>query len=144
VQYVHVCGAESEGEIGMTVEVPRAEAWVSNAKCDVCQRERDVSVCSSGLGPLSLAYCAECGGHYAEPEWLLRVTLEETGGAVADWVRRSIFAYRDGEYIPWDEWAASVDERLQGHDPEGHGAKPASAVPAEQGDAQNPSEGHSS
>lgn len=71
--------------------------------CDVCSQRTEVGVCSSGLGPLSLAYCQECANAYAEPEWLCAATIEMCDGVqnVADWVKDKVTFWRDGQYLPF-------------------------------------------
>ena len=77
--------------------------------CEVCGRDRDTEVFSSLLGPFSSALCRECWDEGAEPEWAFAVTLEETGGQIADWVHR-VVTWKNGAYLNWDAWIASAGE----------------------------------
>ncbi len=49
--------------------------------CDVCGKpQRDLRVCSSGLGPASFAYCTECVRRNAEPLMILVARVFFAGG----------------------------------------------------------------
>lgn len=48
--------------------------------CDVCGRSPVMGVANSGLGPLSLAYCAVCLANFAEPFGLALQTVRNCGG----------------------------------------------------------------
>ena len=47
--------------------------------CQVCEEREAVTVNCSGLGPISLAYCAECHISGKEPRWLAEATIENVG-----------------------------------------------------------------
>jgi len=50
-------------------------------KCDVCgHSEYYKGVASSGLGPMSLAFCEVCLGMGAEPKFMIQNTIEGCGG----------------------------------------------------------------
>jgi hypothetical protein len=55
----------------------------TDGKCECCNRipERGLAgACSSGLGPISIAICHECGMNGAEPKWLIESTIIDCGG----------------------------------------------------------------
>lgn len=59
-----------------------------NGKCDVCAQREPIGVFSSALGPVSFAYCAECGASGREPYWLVVGVVAMNGGtpdATAAW-----------------------------------------------------------
>ncbi len=60
--------------------------------CQVCEERESVMVCCSGLGPISVAYCAECYTSGKEPRWLAKETIESVGGYeyLADWAKEIV------------------------------------------------------
>jgi hypothetical protein len=86
--------------------------------CECCNLDKEVWVCSSSLGPLSLAFCRECLDHKAEPEWLFRMTLDDVGADyIAPWVRQ-LSTFKDGQYLSWQEWLNLIKEHT--HDRGNH------------------------
>lgn len=81
-------------------------------KCDCCQLNYALGVASSTLGAMSLAYCAYCLNHDAEPEWMFRFTLDSAGFDVAPWVRE-LTTFVKGRYVPWDTWV--IDKHPDEH-----------------------------
>jgi hypothetical protein len=71
-------------------------------KCDVCHVQEPIGVASSGLGPMSLAYCRECAERGAEEEGMVLFTLWNCDGDLdnlADWAKEGITVFKDGEYL---------------------------------------------
>ncbi len=52
--------------------------------CDVCDKDDMgiAGVASSGLGPVSFAYCPICSAMGAEPKFMIEVTIEGCGGSI--------------------------------------------------------------
>lgn len=73
--------------------------------CQCCGVFQSVEVFCSALGPISIAYCKRCIQFGAEPEWLVKSVLEDTGGweNVADWVRDVIVPAGPGVYVFADQ-----------------------------------------
>ena len=76
--------------------------------CDVCQTGEAISVNCSATGPMSFAFCAECHGRLAEPEWTFVYLWD--GVADGDPERLASFVnqlstFKDGRYWTWKEWA---------------------------------------
>jgi hypothetical protein len=70
--------------------------------CEVCNAHDIIGVCSSGLGPISVGYCAICLSMGGQPRWLMEATWEMCNGEVAEWVKgyRTIVDYR---WVTWDQ-----------------------------------------
>ncbi len=76
--------------------------------CEVCNKEPAVGIASSGLGPCSCAFGAECLKQGAESLGIVLATLsciapaDQIEKAVAPWVKE-VKSYKDGRYIGWAE-----------------------------------------
>ncbi len=78
--------------------------------CNVCNKHEALGVASSGLGPVSFAFCRECLTHHAEPEFMLQYVFDETGGQLElPAFYAGISTYKDGSYIPYEEWARTAE-----------------------------------
>lgn len=71
--------------------------------CDCCGRTADAGVASSGLGPISFAWCKQCIEENAEPEFMLEYVWGEIGEDVAGHVKQ-VKTWKDGAYIKWAEF----------------------------------------
>jgi len=76
---------------------------MKSSECGCCGKDAETYVCSSGLGPISLSYCAECVENLAEPEFMFDATFDMTGELVADHVKQ-MSTFKDGKYIKWEDW----------------------------------------
>jgi hypothetical protein len=74
--------------------------------CDVCNAHEAIAVASSGLGPMSNAYCVWCAHKMAEPYWMFEFTYEQCGDQVAEHVK-ILYTYKDFKYISWDDFVKS-------------------------------------
>lgn len=75
-------------------------------RCECCnRREHPISVCSSGLGPVSFAICQECVINYAEPIEMIKYLFEYQS---IDEIRKDILNYvtffKDGKYHNLKLW----------------------------------------
>jgi hypothetical protein len=61
------------------------------------------------MGPVSFAYCDECAARPAEPEWVFRMTYDDCGENVAEWVN-NMMTWKDGAYVRWPDWVAAKKE----------------------------------
>ncbi len=76
---------------------------MSGDTCDVCGKVTEVVlVACSALGAFGLGYCQECAQNGSEPLGYLRLTDEQCGGDVADWVLDTL-TFVDGGYVPYRE-----------------------------------------
>lgn len=76
--------------------------------CDVCLTGETIGVCSSAVGPISNAYCAECHRRMAEPEWSFNYLWD--GVCDGDITKLAEFVldlstFKDGRYWTFAEWA---------------------------------------
>ena len=67
--------------------------------CQCCNINISIGVACSSLGAFSLAYCADCLKHNAEPKDIVSATIESVGGLknLAGWVKDLTY-YENGEY----------------------------------------------
>lgn len=72
--------------------------------CDVCGLGPVIGVASTSI-PLSVAYCAECIKHGADPEVVFEYWAT-CGITPADHRDPSMLTYRDGKYINYSDWYA--------------------------------------
>lgn len=76
--------------------------------CDVCNREEKpvVGVCSSGLGPISWAYCQECLENGSEPESMMWYLRDIIGVKDLHPALMKQLTFVDGKYITFEDWVA--------------------------------------
>lgn len=76
-------------------------------RCSVCNSDKEIAgVASSPVGPISHVYCKTCLVNGAVPECDLIYLYEDVGDkgeGLAPWVSQ-LKTYKDGKYMPWDEW----------------------------------------
>lgn len=80
--------------------------------CDVCTKSEMVGVASSSIGPVSLAFCKECLGRNAEPEWAFAYLYEdvsEEGEGLAEHVN-NLTTFKDGGYVSWQDYVKARKE----------------------------------
>ena len=62
--------------------------------CEVCNTHESVGVGASPLAPWSFAYCKECLKNNAQPQWVIKATIEmECEGGL-----NGITYYENGKY----------------------------------------------
>lgn len=74
--------------------------------CDVCNREREVYVHSSSVGPMSFASCVECLNVRAEPAFSFHYLYDMVGNqgdGLSDWVE-SLTTWQNNGYMDWASW----------------------------------------
>lgn len=80
--------------------------------CNCCQRDKEkhpvIGVASSGLIPMSFAWCHECLLEGAEPEGVLHYMRDDVANGKKDALTPVIFdalkTFHDGAYITFGEW----------------------------------------
>lgn len=77
---------------------------LENMTCDVCGKIGVIGVASSGLGPVSLAYCEECATRGAEPALLLIGLLETLNHDSLDPTFFEQVTYHDNRYMTMKEF----------------------------------------
>lgn len=83
--------------------------------CDCCNRERDIQVAASPIGPASFAYCDECLANNAEPEGTIVYLWEDV--ADKDWenIRADLLectkVFKDEKYLTLKEWSDAYPKR---------------------------------